>query len=101
MDKLTWFNAEYMRKLSFEEFYELARPWMARVLDPERFDLRRLAELLQARIEVLNRIPGMIGFLAEMPESVSYTHLDVYKRQGKRTRRGAACRGAACRGAAC
>ena len=25
MDKLTWFNAEYMRKLSFEEFYELAR----------------------------------------------------------------------------
>ena len=25
-------------------------------------------ELLQARTEVLNRIPGMIGFLAEMPE---------------------------------
>ncbi len=76
MDKLTWFNAEYMRKLSFEEFYELAKPWMAKVLDPERFDLRRLAELLQARTEVLNRIPGMIGFLAEMPEFDNdlYTH---------------------------
>ena len=76
MDKLTWFNAEYMRKLSFEEFYELAKPWMAKVLDPARFDLRRLAELLQARTEVLNRIPGMIGFLAEMPEFDNdlYTH---------------------------
>ena len=76
MDKLTWFNAEYMRKLSFAEFYELARPWMAKVLDPARFDLKRLAELLQARTEVLNRIPGMIGFLAEMPEFDNdlYTH---------------------------
>lgn len=76
MDKLTWFNAEYMRKLSFEEFYEVAKPWMAKVLDPERFDLKRLAELLQARTEVLNRIPGMIGFLAEMPEFDNdlYTH---------------------------
>ena len=76
MDKLTWFNAEYMRKLSPEAFFEAAKPWMAQVLDPERFDLRRLAELLQARTEVLNRIPGMIGFLAEMPEFDNdlYTH---------------------------
>ena len=76
MDKLTWFNAEYMRKLSPEAFYEVAKPWMAKVLDPERFDLKRLAELLQARTEVLNRIPGMIGFLAEMPEFDNdlYTH---------------------------
>ena len=57
-------------------FSKLAKPWMAKVLDPERFDLRRLAELLQARTEVLNRIPGMIGFLAEMPEFDNdlYTH---------------------------
>ena len=76
MDKLTWFNAEYMRRLSFEEFLSLATPWMERVLDPAKFDLRRLAELLQARTEVLNRIPGMIDFLAEMPpfENELYTH---------------------------
>ena len=76
MDKLTWFNAEYIRRLSPDEFYRMAEPWMAKVLDPARFDLRRLAELLQARTEVLNRIPDMIGFLAEMPafENDLYTH---------------------------
>ena len=34
MDKLTWFNAEYIRRLSPEEFYRMAEPWMAKVLDP-------------------------------------------------------------------
>ena len=59
-----------------EEFYELARPWMARVLDPERFDLRRLAELTQSRTEVLNRLPEMVDFLAKLPEfdNELYTH---------------------------
>ena len=76
MDKLTWFNAEYMRKLSFEEFYEKARPWLVRALGEDKFDLRRIAELLHNRTEVLNRIPEMVDFLAQMPqfENELYTH---------------------------
>ncbi len=76
MNKLTWFNFEYMRKLPFEEFLTLATPWLSKVLDPAKFDFRRIAELLHTRTEVLNRIPEMVDFLAEMPEfdNELYTH---------------------------
>ena len=76
MDKLTWFNAEYMRRLDFEEYLRLATPWFAKVLDTDKIDIRRLAELMHSRTEVLNQIPGMVDFLAEMPEfdEAIYTH---------------------------
>lgn len=76
MTKLTWFNAEYMRKLPFETYYEKALPWLCKALDPKKFDLRRLAELLQGRTEVLNRLPEMVDFLASMPDYdvALYTH---------------------------
>ncbi len=76
MDKMNWFNAEYIRKLSPEQFLEYAAPWLAKVLNSDKFDFARIASLLQARTEYLAQIPGMIDFLAEMPafESDLYTH---------------------------
>ena len=76
MVKMNWFNSEYIKKLSPEKFLEYATPWLAKVLDPAKFDFKRIAELLQARTEVLNQIPGMVDFLAEMPEfdEAIYTH---------------------------
>ena len=68
MQKLNWFNAEYVRKLDPEKYLEIATPWMAKALDPEKFDFRRLAELLQGRTEVFSQLPGMIRFLAALPE---------------------------------
>ncbi|MBQ2989678.1 MAG: glutamate--tRNA ligase, partial [Clostridia bacterium] len=55
--KLNWFNAEYIRKLSEEEFLAKATPWLEKALDPAKFDFKRIAQLLQARTEVLNQIP--------------------------------------------
>ncbi len=74
--KLTWFNAEYMRRLPFEEYLKIATPWFEKALDPQKTDIRRLAELMQSRTEVLEQIPGMVSFLAEMPEfdEALYTH---------------------------
>ncbi len=76
MVKLTWFNAEYMRKLSFEEYLRIATPWFEKALDPAKVDIRRLAELMHSRTEVLEQIPEMVSFLAEMPEfdEAIYTH---------------------------
>ena len=68
MQKLNWFNAEYIRKLSPERYLELATPWLEKALDPARFDFKRLAELLQGRTEVFNQLPGMVRFLAQQPE---------------------------------
>ena len=68
LQKLNWFNAEYIRKLSPDKYLELATPWLQKVLDPARFDFKRLAELLQGRTEVFNQLPDMVRFLAEQPD---------------------------------
>ena len=53
--KLNWFNAEYIRKLTPEEYLERATPWLNRALDPAKFDYKRLGELLQSRTEVFSQ----------------------------------------------
>ena len=68
LQKLNWFNAEYVRKLDPGQYRALATPWLAKALDPEKFDFARLCELLQGRTEVFNQLPGMVQFLAEQPE---------------------------------
>ncbi len=65
--KLNWFNGEYIRKLTPEAFLEAAMPWFEKAIDVKKFDVKRLAELLQNRVEVLNQIPEMIDFFAERP----------------------------------
>ena len=67
-EKMRWFNAEYIRKLSPEKYLEHATPWLEKVLDPARFDFKRLGELLQNRTEVFSQLPDMVRFLAEIPE---------------------------------
>lgn len=76
MDKLTWFNAEYIRRLPAEEYLRLATPWFDKALKGKNFDYKRLAELMQGRTEVFNRVPDMVAFLAKMPEydNELYTH---------------------------
>ena len=68
MAKLTWFNAEYIRSLDLDVFHELVRPYFARAIDVDRFDTRRLAELMQPRCEVLPDVVDKIGFLSQLPE---------------------------------
>lgn len=67
MEKLTWFNFEYIRKMPFEEYFSLAKPWLEKALGRDKFDLRRLAELTHSRTEVFNRLPDMVSFLRERP----------------------------------
>lgn len=76
MEKLTWFNSEYIRKMDFEEYVKLAAPWFDQVLIGKGMDYRRLAELMQGRTEVFSRVPDMVRFLAELPEYdlEIYTH---------------------------
>ncbi len=68
MAKLTWFNAEYIRSLDLDAFHQLVRPYFARAIDVDRFDTRRLAELMQPRCEVLPDVVDKIGFLSQLPD---------------------------------
>ncbi len=76
MDKLVWFNSEYIKKMDFETYLTLVTPWFDQVLTGKSMDYRRLAELMHSRTEVFSRVPDMVRFLAEMPEYdvELYTH---------------------------
>ena len=76
VNKLTWFNAEYIRKLPKEKYLELATPWFDKALAGKGIDYPRLAELMQERTEVFNQVPGMVAFLGELPDYSTelYTH---------------------------
>lgn len=65
--KLKWMNGEYIRKLSLDEFHELAMPQYKKVLHKD-FDFKFISELLHTRCEVLSDIPEQIDFLEELPE---------------------------------
>lgn len=67
MEKLTWFNAEYIRRLPPEDYLKKVTPWFEQALSGKNIDYKRLAELMQGRTEVFNRVPDMVRFLAEMP----------------------------------
>jgi glutamyl-tRNA synthetase len=68
MEKLTWFNHEYIARMPFDGYLSCAAPWFEQVLAGKGINYRRLAELLQGRTEVFSRIPDMIRFLAKVPD---------------------------------
>lgn len=68
-DKLAWFNAEYLRALSPEEFTAVAAPYYEEALGKDNgFDYARLTSILQQRVTVLTQIPELIAFFRELPE---------------------------------
>ncbi|MBQ8159304.1 MAG: glutamate--tRNA ligase [Clostridia bacterium] len=68
VDKLTWFNAEYIRRMDFDRYLAMVTPWFDRVLAGKGIDYTRLAQLMQERTEVFNRVPDMVAFLGKLPE---------------------------------
>ncbi len=66
--KLNFINAEYLRRMSAEEFYETALPWMKQAVKSEDIDFRLLAEALHPRCEVLGAIPEQLDFIDELPD---------------------------------
>ncbi|MCL2867487.1 MAG: glutamate--tRNA ligase family protein, partial [Clostridia bacterium] len=67
MEKLTWFNGEYIKKMDFEDYLKEASRWFDKALAGKGIDYRRLAELMQGRTDVFSRIPDKVSFLAGMP----------------------------------
>jgi glutamyl-tRNA synthetase len=68
VNKLRWMNSEYIRKLSLEEFNDMAVPYYKEAGLPDEMNLMRISSLIQSRIDVLNEIPEKVAFLKELPE---------------------------------
>ncbi len=75
-EKLTYFNAEYIKALPPEEFARLAEPWIRRAVRNEAYDAARIAAILQQRTETLADIPEKLDFFDALPEydTALYVH---------------------------
>ena len=73
--KLKWMNGEYLKAMDFDEFYELAEPYIRKVITRD-YDLKKIAALVKTRIEIFPDIEEQIDFFEELPEydTALYTH---------------------------
>lgn len=75
VQKLKWMNSEYMKMMDFDTFYEMAEPYIKKVITKD-YDLKKIAALVKTRIEVFPDIMEQIDFFEELPEydTVMYVH---------------------------
>ena len=75
MVKLRWMNGEYLKAMDLDKFYEMALPYIKEVITKD-LDLKKIAELVKTRIEVLPDLKEHIDFFEELPDYdiAMYTH---------------------------
>lgn len=78
INKLKWMNGEYLKAMDFDKFYELAEPYIKKVITKD-YDLKKIASLIKSRIEILPDIKDQIDFFEAVPEydTAMYCHKKV------------------------
>ena len=73
--KLKWMNGEYIKAMDNDKYYELAMPYIKKVITKD-YDLKKILDMVKTRIEVFPEIPEMVDFFEELPEYdvAMYTH---------------------------
>ena len=68
LEKLKYFNAEYIRSMSPEKFAEIAEPFIRQAVKNPAIDPAAIAALLQQRTEILTDIPEKLDFFDVLAE---------------------------------
>ena len=68
MEKLTYFNAAYLRSMEPAAFARTAEPYIRQAVKNPAIDAAGIAALLQARCEKLTDIPEKIDFFDALPD---------------------------------
>ena len=68
IEKLTYFNSEYIRRMPIEEFADVAEKYIRQTLKNPDIDIVKVAGILQQRCERLTDIPEKIDFFDELPD---------------------------------
>ncbi|MDD6159915.1 MAG: glutamate--tRNA ligase [Oscillospiraceae bacterium] len=68
MEKLTYFNANYLRGMEPAAFAKVAEPYIRKAVTNPAYDAAEIADLLQARCEKLTDIPEKVDFFDALPE---------------------------------
>lgn len=67
VNKLTWMNAEYIRRLEPNEFNLYAQPWYEKA-GIDAMNKETLCRILQPRVEFFAQLPEMVDFLVKLDE---------------------------------
>ncbi len=65
--KLKWMNGEYIKAMEFAPFYEMALPYLKKVITKE-LDFSKIAAMVKTRIEVFPDILEMVDFFETLPD---------------------------------
>lgn len=68
IEKLTYFNATYLRAMEPADFAKVAEPYIRESVKNPAIDVAAIASLLQARCEKLTEIPEKVDFFDTLPE---------------------------------
>ena len=76
IEKLKYFNSEYIRAMSPEAFAKAAEPFIRQAVKNPALDAAAIAALLQQRTEVLTDIPEKLDFFDALPDydTALYVH---------------------------
>ena len=67
IQKLKWMNGEYIKAMDFDKFYEMALPYIQKVITKD-YDLKKIAQMVKSRIEIFPDIADMIDFFETLPD---------------------------------
>ena len=65
--KLKWMNGEYLKAMDMDKFYEMAEPYIKKVITKD-MDLKKIAAMVKTRIEIFPDIKEHIDFFEALPE---------------------------------
>lgn len=68
IEKLTYFNAHYLREMSPQAFHAAALPYIRQAVQNPALSTEEIAGLLQARCERLTDIPEKLDFFDALPD---------------------------------
>ena len=68
IEKLRYFNSEYIRRMSPEAFAAVAEPYIRQAVKNPAYDAAAIAALLQQRTELLTEIPEKLDFFDTLPD---------------------------------
>ena len=76
LDKLTYFNGNYIRSMTPEQFAAAAEPFIRETVKNPAIDAAEISALLQQRTERMTEIPEKVDFFDTLPEYdiALYTH---------------------------
>jgi len=68
LQKLTWMNGEYIKKIDPDKFYDMSLPVLKSAVLTPGIDLRSVSAMVQTRVNFLRDIPPLVDFIDVLPD---------------------------------